>query len=334
MVHTPAAISEALQMRAAKIGYAAIYAHTGVPKSTLVRYARNVAQGHEPCRKPGPVPRLPTAIDYDIACWVVGMQLAGYPVDRFEICIKAQTVCRHLDVTEVTARCPGHLVLATLADRRRHAPPFRDAYNMDESPFFSRSKSKNVVAVRGSKNVWTTESPTPAHLTYVACVSAAGHVQPSLFIMPGSRVTAEIAAAAYIEDCRVMTSESGFMNSTIFILWLDMFSSAIPATSPRLVVLFFDGQKSHISPEIIKRGAVLGILLVCLPLNATHLVQPLDVAVFGPLKKAVRATIRDFMVSSGSSNMSKAQAIKLACDGWKSGMHETNAISGFAATGL
>ncbi|OQR83401.1 hypothetical protein ACHHYP_14756 [Achlya hypogyna] len=186
---------------------------------------------------------------------------------------------------------------AQVISRSRRSPTA--VYNMDESPFFSRSKSKKVVAVRGSKNVRTTESPTPAHLTYVACVSAAGYVQPPLFIMPSSR--------------------SGFMNSTIPILWLDMFSSAIPATTPRPVVLFFDGYKSHISPEIIKRSAVLGILLVCLPPNATHLVEPLDVAVFGQLKMAVRATIRDFMVSSGSSNMSKAQAIKLA---------------GFAAMGL
>ncbi|RHZ04035.1 hypothetical protein DYB37_012420 [Aphanomyces astaci] len=87
----------------------------------------------------------------------------------------------------------------------------------------------------------------------------------------------------------------------------------IPASVQLPVVLVFDGYKSHFSAlAVMVRALALRILLVCLPANGTHLVQPLDVAVFGPFKKVFRQDILNFMVAPGPFTISKKNAVELA----------------------
>jgi hypothetical protein len=48
-------------------------------------------------------------------------------------------------------------------------------------------------------------------------------------------------------------------------------------------MLLFDGHASHISIQAIKFALEKKIILLCLPPHTTHLLQPLDVRLFGPL---------------------------------------------------
>ena len=49
--------------------------------------------------------------------------------------------------------------------------------------------------------------------------------------------------------------------------------------------LIVDGHASHILNEFIKFIKANKIICICLPPHSTHLLQPLDVSVFGPLKQ-------------------------------------------------
>ena len=51
-------------------------------------------------------------------------------------------------------------------------------YNMDETGFSQKSKNKKVIAVHGSKNVWSKSVERSFHLTMVCCVSASCFVVP------------------------------------------------------------------------------------------------------------------------------------------------------------
>ena len=53
---------------------------------------------------------------------------------------------------------------------------------------------------------------------------------------------------------------------------------------PKPVILTFDGHGSHMTYPTVKAVMDNGILLVCLPANTSHALQPLDVGVFKPLK--------------------------------------------------
>lgn len=52
----------------------------------------------------------------------------------------------------------------------------------------------------------------------------------------------------------------------------------------RPVIVFLDGYHSHLSLQLSKFCRENGLILVALCPNSTHILQPLDIAVFGPLK--------------------------------------------------
>ncbi|KAG2764892.1 hypothetical protein Pcac1_g23584 [Phytophthora cactorum] len=72
-------------------------------------------------------------------------------------------------------------------------------FNMDETSFMPAKKTKTVVAIKGSTNVWSHESKANFHMTVCAAVSAAGTALPPLIIVPGVRILKTDLAAATIE---------------------------------------------------------------------------------------------------------------------------------------
>ena len=58
------------------------------------------------------------------------------------------------------------------------------------------------------------------------------------------------------------------------------------AAKDRRIVLLIDSVGSHIDMESFSCVKELGIEMYRLVRNATHLMQPLDVGFYGPLKKA------------------------------------------------
>ena len=79
-------------------------------------------------------------------------------------------------------------------------------------------------------------------------------------------------------------SESGWIDSELFYYWLDkLLLLHIPPQRP--VMLLCDGHGSHFTPETIARAAEKGVVVFCIPPNTTHVVQPLDVSLFAPLKR-------------------------------------------------
>ena len=86
--------------------------------------------------------------------------------------------------------------------------------------------------------------------------------------------------------CIYNRSKSGWFDSETFIDWFE-----------KIIVPFFHGKEgkkcmigdnlsSHLSPEVLDICEKEGMIYCFLPPKATHLLQPLDVCVFNPLKKA------------------------------------------------
>jgi len=96
-------------------------------------------------------------------------------------------------------------------------------FNMDETAFQTRKKSKRVVAVRGSTNVWCLDPVVNFHLSIVACGSASGFVVPPAFILPGKTVQLDVLHECGEPSAAVTTSPSGFINTYLFQEWLNLF---------------------------------------------------------------------------------------------------------------
>ena len=244
------------------------------------------------------------------------MQRAGHPVSRYQIILKANElnqaihrntrqlkslgegwykrfIARHNDVfanreaqvinhsrNEVSKEAIRTLFWTMTKLTITYQLTADRVYNMDETGFQTHEKRRKVIAVKGSKNVWTKSISADFHLSLVAACSASGHIVPPTFILPDSRVKRDVLNNCAVEGATITTTESGFINEKIFLQWIQAFSRFIPGTVKRPIVLTFDGFSSHVSSNVVTTALELQILLVCLPPNATHLLQPLDIAVF------------------------------------------------------
>jgi hypothetical protein len=341
-----------------------------VPRRTITRMAKRDKDGVQ-VKKPGPAPILTTELEKDLQDWIVAMQRDGFPVSRDAILIKGNEMFhalygnrrstgnlkrgwlnrflqRHPLLTTRSSQvikrvraeateCGLRIFFWELSKHSIERKLTADRiYNMDETGFAQNSKSKKVIAIHGSKNVWSKSVEASFHLTIVACVGADGFVVPPLFVLPGQRVNRDILNECSIDGSTVSVAPKGFMNGRLFLSWLEHFERSIPVSVIRPVVLVYDGYSSHYNDEIVWKAIELKIILVLLPANSTHLIQPLDIAVFKPFKTILKRQMDSFMIENSVTSFSKKEAIQIASRSWMEGVVEkkSNIVAGFKAGGI
>lgn len=88
--------------------------------------------------------------------------------------------------------------------------------------------------------------------------------------------------------CLVYQIQDGWKG---LIFWKKLFLSAVQHLFPEPgVVLFVDGHHSHMSIELAREK---GVNLVCFPPHMTHILQPLDVSVYHPLKQSWATVLKE-----------------------------------------
>jgi hypothetical protein len=194
-----------------------------------------------------------------------------------------------------------------------------DVYNVDETSFKTKGKKKMVVAVRGSRAIWTNESTDSYHLTIVAAAAADGMIVPPAFILPGMSCETTVLDDCGVAGALVACSPKAFMTSELFNAWLERFGEwKLHERGARPAVLVLDNCSSHLSPESLPICVAYGIKLVCLPPNATHLLQPLDVSVFRGLKSDISRKTTERLQALDTTSLPRSEAISVACAAFKS----------------
>lgn len=89
------------------------------------------------------------------------------------------------------------------------------------------------------------------------------------------------------EEWAMSESETGWMNGENYFEFIAnyfvKFVKEQGVTFP--VEILLDGHKSYLTFHLSKFCSENRIVLIALPPNCTHLIQPEDVAIFGPVKK-------------------------------------------------
>lgn len=102
-------------------------------------------------------------------------------------------------------------------------------------------------------------------------------------------------------------SENGWTTNELGFQWLQHFekhtTGRIKGTK-RLLVL--DGHESHNSVQFQDFCKERGIITLCMPPHSSHLLQPLDVGCFGPIKRAYSNQIQD-LIRSGINHVTKVE---------------------------
>ena len=219
----------------------------------------------------------------------------------------------------------------------RYAPDLGDRlWNCDETGLCNATASCRILAKRGSQWVHTTSGGSGrAYTTVHGCGSATGIRLPPFVVYKGKNLytswTKGGAAGAMYS-----VSESGWMEKENYECWFKkMF---LPSVSNLLksgpVVPFFDGHFSHISLELVEHSRACGVHLMLLPANTTHVLQPLDVGVYGPLKQAWKGILQQHNHSTRAANITKDDMPKLVGQLWDSSVRPNHLIGGFRETGL
>ena len=134
-----------------------------------------------------------------------------------------------------------------------------------------------------------------------------------------------------------MQYKSRWMETNQFFAWFSEVYVKHTRDSLKLVgplVLFLDGHLSHISIQVVDLAIENDIHIICLPPHSSHAWQPLDVCVYGPVKKCWQLILREFYTKVGYANVSKYQFGKLFSLLQKVAFLPEHAVTGFRKTGL
>lgn len=178
-------------------------------------------------------------------------------------------------------------------------------FNADEAAFFLNPKGNKVLFSRGEKCVYSiVNNDEKECLTVMVCGNAFGDVCPSMIVFKYERIPQDIVENIP-SDWGVGRSENGWMTTgvfyefiaNIFYPWLLRQNITLP------IILFIDGHSSHLSLHTSQFCQEHKIILVALYPNATHIIQPMDVAVFRTLKSAWKEEVHKWRLSD--ENMGK-----------------------------
>lgn len=217
-----------------------------------------------------------------------------------------------------------------------NVPP-DNVYNYDETNLCDDPGKKRVLCRRGTKYPETVVNATKISFTVMFCGNAAGeHVPP--FIIYKSEHLWSTWTENGPEGARYNRTKSGWIDAVTFEDWfLNHLMPILKKKEGRKVVIG-DNLSSHINTKVLSECENHNVSFVCLPPNATHILQPLDVAVFRPLKVKWRQTLLNWKDTQMGRNLPTTpkdqfpRLLKKALDSLTE--PGQNLISGFKKAGI
>jgi hypothetical protein len=213
-----------------------------------------------------------------------------------------------------------------------------DIYNFDETGF-----AMGLIAA--TKVVTRANMPGKPHLiqpgnqewvTTIECINTTGWVLPSYIIFKGKvHIEGWYQDHTLPPDWRIEVSQNGWTTDEIGLQWLQ--KVFIPATTSRTVgryrLLILDGDGSHLTPGFNKACKDNDIIAICMPAHSSHLLQPLDVGCFGPLKRAYGGLVEQKM-RLGYNYIDKFDFLRAYPTAHLEVFKPLNIQKGFAAAGI
>jgi hypothetical protein len=169
----------------------------------------------------------------------------------------------------------------------------KDTYNFDKTGF-QIGVGGSVKVVTASERRLKPLSVQPGDrewITLIACINAIGWSIPPFFILKAKHHD----QAWYHNnplDWRIGVSKNGWTTNELGLAWLKHFiqhTEARTIGSHRLLII--NSHKSHQSLEFQNLCEESKIIALCMPPHTSHILQPLDVGCFAPLKRAYKTEI-------------------------------------------
>lgn len=208
-------------------------------------------------------------------------------------------------------------------------------FNLDETSFYLYPKGYLVSAEKGTHVYDTSAKSDKENITTLLTVSAAGVIAPPLTIYKYKRMNQEIANSAP-SYWGLGKTDSGWMTGEAFFEYFsNVFHPYLIKNNVELpVIVFLDGHASHLTMHLGDFSKSNKIILICLFPNTTHILQPLDVAVFAPLKSKRKSVVRQWRIDHDGREISKHNVPSLLHNILDNGDFQRSIKSGFRVCGL
>lgn len=208
-------------------------------------------------------------------------------------------------------------------------------FNMDETGLSTvPNRVPKVVSSKGKKLVGKISSGERGEtITIVCALSASGTYVPPAIIFPRKRMKDGLLFGAPPESI-AMCSESGYMNSDLFVQWLQHFQEKVRASIDHPVLLILDNHTSHLSLEAVNLSRKNNIHLLTIPPHSSHKLQPLDRCFYKPLKDYYAVECNKWLVSNAGENIKQIQFTSLFGAAYQRCCTLEKAVNAFKSCGI
>ena len=223
------------------------------------------------------------------------------------------------------------LLKDTLSDNKLLDRPAQ-IFNCDETGLPLDLTPPYVIAAKGQKHPRTVVAGSKKQITVLACANAAGNALPPLVIFARKALNPQLTHGD-VPGTMYGLTDSGWMDGEVFDNWFSHhFLVHAPAVRPLLLLL--DGHSTHYNPSFVRKAAQEKVIVFCLPPNTTHITQPLDKGVFGPLKVAWAEQCHRYIQLNPGKVVTQYEFMDLFSRAWCKAMTVSNIMSAFRTTGV
>lgn len=215
----------------------------------------------------------------------------------------------------------------------------QNRYNMDETGLAIGLRENGLVLGSSQKRIaLKRQSGQRFWSTIFECISATGTKLNPLVLFDGKSVQQQWFPDELrpFENWYFEASSRGWTNNTIAVHWLK--TIFIPETKPTNLnerrLLIIDGHGSHCTAEFLYECYHYNIYLLFLPAHSSHVLQPLDVAVFSAVKTSYRKELGNRPNDNDSSPVGKRIFLECYAIAREAGITEKNIRLGWRTSGL
>lgn len=185
-----------------------------------------------------------------------------------------------------------------------------DIYNFDETGFMMGVIASGMV-VMGSERRGKAKSVQPGNREWVTVIQAINGegwaIAPFIVVAGQYHITSWYQESNLLGDWAIATTQNGWTNNEIGVEWLKHFDQHTKTGSNgRYRLLILDGHESHHSTDFEVYCEENNIITPSMPPHSSHLLQPLEVRCFRPLKKAYGREI-EHLIRCSVTHVSKTE---------------------------
>jgi hypothetical protein len=216
-----------------------------------------------------------------------------------------------------------------------HNVQTRNIYNMDETGIgLGICTNTRVLAEAGKSRTYVQSPQNREWVSIVETVSADGRSLQPLIIFKGKDLQSTWFSHDSIPDWLYTTSENGWTSNDIAIRWLNRIFLPQTACGDEARILLLDGHGSHVSIDFLWQCRQSNIQLIFLPPHTSHVLQPLDLSCFSPIKSRYRSQIAELAYLDDSAPVKKNRFVQCYNSARQEGLTERVIRSGWKAAGI